>query len=150
MKTYQSHKVVEAAQILGYSQELGEVTIYADNADGYERIAMPNDFFKRGTPKVGDYLVRYQPDGYLSWSPKAVFEAGYTELRELTQVDDVTVTVPAPPGKRAVVSFNRAGVGGSQTITGGQSHTFQVPPGYEVTIREGKPHSTVEQVFSPD
>jgi hypothetical protein len=40
------------------------------------------NFFGRGSPAVGDYLVRYEPEGYLSWSPKKAFEDGYTEITD--------------------------------------------------------------------
>lgn len=82
MKTYQSHKVVEAAPIMGYTALGNYVNVEADNADGYERVSVPGDFFARGNPDLGDYLVRYAPDGYLSWSPRAVFDAGYTIIQE--------------------------------------------------------------------
>ena len=80
MKRYQSHKVVEAAQIAGFANEADAKMVYVE-PDG-EGVAVPGNFFSRGYPKRGDYLVRYQPDGYLSWSPRAAFEAGYTEVRD--------------------------------------------------------------------
>jgi hypothetical protein len=41
-----------------------------------------NEVFSRGIPDVGDCMVRYAPDGYLSWSPAKVFEDGYALLEE--------------------------------------------------------------------
>lgn len=74
MKKYQSHKVVEAAQIVMHTD--GRVVV-SDGPGHEEVVIVPADFGARGEPSNGDYLVRYQPDGYLSWSPRAVFEAGY-------------------------------------------------------------------------
>jgi|VirMetMinimDraft_7_1064189.scaffolds.fasta_scaffold00089_16 hypothetical protein len=195
MKKYQSHKIVEAAPIIGYTALGNYVNVEADNDDGYERIAVPGDFFARGNPDLGDYLVRYQPDGYLSWSPKAVFEAGYTELTgdhpgfghplvnvtvkdgmisgistiapqppaELAQAGrgapdwsgdfkpaTVEVTVTAPAGKRAEVAIGVAEGVNKWTVSGGQSQTWAVVGDESLIVCEGKPHSNVEQIFSPD
>jgi len=69
MKRYRSHKVVEAGVV--QHVEAGSVTV--DD----EVIPVPADIFARGVPVIGvDYLVRYA-DGWVSWSPKATFEAGY-------------------------------------------------------------------------
>ena len=48
-----------------------------------------------GEYKIGDdgYRVVYQ-DGYVSWSPKSVFEEAYIEIpedQELTQKDDLKI-----------------------------------------------------------
>lgn len=79
MKKYRSHKVVEAAVIRSYNAST-DPSIVVDDATpgtGFEAVSVPGDFFSRGRPEVGDYLVRYA-DGYLSWSPKKAFEEGYT------------------------------------------------------------------------
>jgi hypothetical protein len=77
-KRYRSHKVVEAVEIAGVSQEVGLVA----PVEG-EHVDVPDNFFGRGTPETGDFLVRYAPDakhpnGYLSWSPRRAFLDGYT------------------------------------------------------------------------
>lgn len=89
MKKYRSHKVVEAAPILAMSHLVGgpdRVVVEGDRrvVDGRteamgEEIAVPKGFFARGTPAIGDYLVRYE-DGYLSWSPKKAFEDGHSAI----------------------------------------------------------------------
>jgi len=79
MDRYKSHKIVEAAEIVQHGDEF----VVVRGADGVEQtIAVPENFAARGEPSNGDYLVRYLPDGYLSWSPRAAFEDGYTKAAE--------------------------------------------------------------------
>jgi len=95
MKRYRCHKVVEAAPIVGVkrSEIVGQsdfIQITGSEVGNLGKpllIEVPHDFFARGVPAPGDYLVRYNAGSdaaasvggtYLSWSPKAVFEAGYT------------------------------------------------------------------------
>lgn len=84
MKKYRCYKVVEAAPIREIvSRETnirGMSHDYAILRDGTP-VTLPVSFLRRGSPQDGDYLVRYD-EGYLSWSPKAVFEAGYAPLEE--------------------------------------------------------------------
>lgn len=91
MRRWQSHKIVEAEICMGWSIPQKTVTIV-----GGEIISVPENFFARGTPQIGptegDYLVRYSggtEDESLSWSPKKVFEEGYTLL------DNPDLTPPA-------------------------------------------------------
>lgn len=70
MKKYQSHKIVEAGEISHFNGLHVHLV-------GGETVRVPDNFYARGFPASGDYLVRYEPDGYLSWSPKGAFEAGY-------------------------------------------------------------------------
>jgi hypothetical protein len=72
---YQSHKIVEAAPIIAYDRNAPTIFVRIDQAETV-RIEVPSNFFARGIPDVGDYFVRYE-DGYVSWSPKEAFEAGY-------------------------------------------------------------------------
>lgn len=82
MKKYQSHKIVEAAVIVGYDNAgTNKHTFGVWINPGHKWMEVPKDFFARGMPNMGDYLVRYE-EGYLSWSPKAVFEAGYSEIKD--------------------------------------------------------------------
>lgn len=76
MKKYKCHKIVEAASITKVQQFDTPLIV----VEGWEVIDVPKDFFGRGVPRKGDYLVRYEPDGHLSWSPKDVFEKGYAEI----------------------------------------------------------------------
>lgn len=93
MQKYRSHKVVEAAPIvtacLGPDGS-GVVGIEAaPGSDCFaEPVEVPAGFVRPGAaqqPREGDYLVRYQPEGYLSWSPKKAFEDGYTPEPETWQ-----------------------------------------------------------------
>lgn len=94
MRKYQSHKVVEAAQIRevdGETNKSGEFewNLWWGNPDddysGY--LTVSDDVMRRimsgksdAQELVGGYLVRYS-DGYTSWSPAQPFEEGYTEYK---------------------------------------------------------------------
>ena len=83
MRRFQCHKIVEAAEIVGYDNEgsgKGQFGVWVEQT--HEWVVVPAEFFARGVPSKGDYLIRYLPDGYLSWSPKAVFEDGYAPEAE--------------------------------------------------------------------
>lgn len=75
-RQYRCHKLVHAAVIKSYTvaprDRVGYLIEFEDGGD----VLVPHEFFARGPAQPGDYVVRYD-DGYLSWSPKAVFEAGY-------------------------------------------------------------------------
>ena len=88
MKKYRSHKIVEAAPIVAAEfQADGSGKVYTANdgsPDNRTLWIVPAGFKRPNTePRMcvdgGDYLVRYD-DGYLSWSPRDKFEAGYTEI----------------------------------------------------------------------
>ena len=87
---YRSHKIVQAARIVAVHrfdeapQGVKSLTLEVLGKEGVQEFD-PNDsslkqgsIFARYTPEPGDYLVVYQPDGYISISPKAAFEDGYT------------------------------------------------------------------------
>ncbi|MFL5063509.1 MAG: hypothetical protein ACJ8FU_08475 [Xanthobacteraceae bacterium] len=73
---YRSHKIVRAAPI-NWIYKKPAVRVEIDGQ--LHVIDVPQNFYARSVPGPGDYLVVYS-DGYMSWSPKAVFEAGYTKL----------------------------------------------------------------------
>lgn len=86
LPTWQSHKVVEAAEIIGYVRapnpyvDVGYGQPPAETHAKYlhtQRLTVPQNFFSRGQPKPGDFFVRYA-DGYVSWSPRQVFLDGNT------------------------------------------------------------------------
>lgn len=80
---YRSHKLVEAGEILEViaPDRLGAPgTLIVRKVDGGTvGVEMSVELYRRGghIPQVGDRLMLY-PDGYLSISPKAAFEDGYT------------------------------------------------------------------------
>ena len=64
MKAYSCHKIVQAEPMtLGFFESTRNRKMYADKDTKYDATAE-------------GYLVKYEDD-YESWSPKAVFEAGY-------------------------------------------------------------------------
>ncbi len=76
MKKYKCNKVVEAVQIKVWRHG------WAEDLKG-RYVLLPTDFYARDKqPQPGDYLVRYAPDGHMSWSPKAAFEAGYSPVED--------------------------------------------------------------------
>lgn len=81
MKTYRSHKVVEAAKIVdaGLAADTfdGSICVLIRTDDGASHALPRHDRFVAAV--AGDYLVKYD-GGYLSVSPAPAFEAGYTEV----------------------------------------------------------------------
>lgn len=69
---YQSIKVVSAAKISNVSENVLTLNYHKVAVD----IAASNEYMERHNPKAGGYYVRYE-DGYESYSPSDVFEAGY-------------------------------------------------------------------------
>lgn len=75
MRRYRCHKVVEAAEIVQH----GDGFVLVRHENGAEtRVSVPETFMARGEPSNGDFLVRYLPDNYLSWSPRKAFLDGYS------------------------------------------------------------------------
>jgi len=64
MKKYQCHKIVEAEPAFRYNS----------------KIYLKTSLYPRHENQEDGYKVIYE-DGYISWSPKDVFEAGYTEIK---------------------------------------------------------------------
>lgn len=82
---FQSHKVVRAGKIRSLIPP-GQIdsanwVLQVQNAEGTQiEIKVPPMVFARGIPNPDDYLVIYEPDGYISWSPRGAFEDGYTKV----------------------------------------------------------------------
>lgn len=91
MKTYQSHKIVQAVKCsevrygknseegIGRDNVHGYIELIADDNEVYQ---VPYKIFARGEPTAGFYIVEYE-DGYLSWSPAEAFEKGYKQCGAL-------------------------------------------------------------------
>ena len=99
---YKCHKVVRAAKIVGFDKMPDRGTRYRDVAirlEGQdEPVVVDEHWIDRHTPLAGGYLVIYE-DGYKSYSPLDVFEAGYTPLN-----DQAPPPEPPSPAQRAFVS----------------------------------------------
>ena len=80
---YRCHKCVSAAKIthlLTHVDGMLDLTVIDDN--GKEgKLRMSADWNHKHSPDLGGYLVMYD-NGYSSYSPAEVFEAGYTLLTE--------------------------------------------------------------------
>ena len=80
MKSYRSHKVVEAFKILD-TREIREHGMSMVLIGVDDRVPVSLTYVTKHGPRVGGYYVRYS-DGYESWSPAEAFEGGYTEVQE--------------------------------------------------------------------
>jgi hypothetical protein len=87
--THVSYKQVEAYLLvrldLDPNDEQGLLAI-VDDAGVQVPVKVPVDITARGAPQAGSMLVRYapdeaHPDGYLSFSPRAAFDDGYSAIR---------------------------------------------------------------------
>lgn len=88
---FKCHKIVQAALIVGVltpdpSEDIDGVVLLLGGVE--EPLVVTLDWLEKHTPTdstdgvVGGMLVIYE-DGYQSWSPKDVFDAGYTSVEEL-------------------------------------------------------------------
>lgn len=91
--THVSHKQVEAYPIAAaefHADGSGKVGV-TDRSGAYVVVPVPAGFASRGAPTEGDMLVRYaptaeEPHGYLSHSPRAVFDAGYAPVSNTSRM----------------------------------------------------------------
>jgi hypothetical protein len=83
LQRYKSHKLVDAGKIQAiHYRGVGDDSVIEWVQAGGRQYPVPENFGARGKPVLNDYLVRYE-DGYVSWSPAAAFESGYTLVEEL-------------------------------------------------------------------
>jgi hypothetical protein len=74
---WQCHKIVRAAAIA----DMHGAIITLDLGGGKRtQILVDPKMFARYTPAIGDYVVVYDGDGYMAFSPKATFDSGYFRL----------------------------------------------------------------------
>lgn len=86
MKTYHSHKTVQAAKIVAVTINPDGSAILSLQGDKTQTHETVDSFWvRKNTPQgkgpfelCGGYFVRYS-DGYTSWSPAHAFEEGHTE-----------------------------------------------------------------------
>lgn len=82
MPSYKSHKTVHALKIKAIVQSLSTVEMEGGSWDlvpedpRYPPVIVPHAWYVKHEPKAPGYLVVYE-EGYRSWSPADVFEAGY-------------------------------------------------------------------------
>lgn len=86
MKTYQSHKTVQAAKIVRTDEDKPNFGLNLTLEDGSKEFVGYADSgkFRFDYGDLG-YFVRYE-DGYISWSPTKAFEEGYSEVEPLHDV----------------------------------------------------------------
>lgn len=83
---YKCHKEVVALKINSIDErptspfDIAGVNAYVETSKGEDIYFFSVDYLDKHEPKAGGYLVIYQ-DGYRSYSPAAIFEKGYTELK---------------------------------------------------------------------
>lgn len=77
---YRCHKVVRAGRI--HTCIAGVLGVQVGNSKAIIEITVGQAWVQKHKPQADGYLVAYE-DGYLSYSPADVFEAGYHELPEL-------------------------------------------------------------------
>lgn len=86
---YRSHKVVQAVRIAHimtcHDGGPAGAIIQPAAAPGYESPAPFNvdqAFLLKHQPRVGGYIVVYDDGAYVSYSPAAPFEAGYSRIEQ--------------------------------------------------------------------
>lgn len=104
---YKCHKVVRAAKIEwidarpGTVEEHGTPLMSLVYGTSGKMCGISAEFIQKHNPEKGGYMVVYE-DGYLSYSPADVFEAGYHELPPLGTAcggtADVEALAPANTG----------------------------------------------------
>jgi len=74
---YKCHKLVRAAKVIQWSRAPGDEEPYVLTLDTGAVVKVPASRVPANQTPADGYYIRYE-DGYESWSPKDVFEAGYT------------------------------------------------------------------------
>lgn len=93
---WKCHKVVRAGKISLMARDApnGLLMIHAEPSN--MPFAVPLDFLYRHNPSIGGYFVVYE-DGYISYSPDDVFEAGYHLAEPGTASGGTADAAPAEP-----------------------------------------------------
>jgi hypothetical protein len=81
MPKYKCHKEVWALKIKDINTERsinGKSILYFEDSR-YAPKTVSNEYIQKHKPQIGGYYVIYE-NGYESWSPADVFEAGYTKV----------------------------------------------------------------------
>ena len=86
---YKCHKVVRAGKISTVVTDLDKKLLEFRVVGIKQPFGFPENMYRMRSVKAGDYLVVYE-DGYVSYSPADVFEAGYSKLPPLGSSSDST------------------------------------------------------------
>ena len=78
LRSFQCHKIVQAAKIETMSSFVGEGPITL-HLEGNKSINVSRDWVMKHSPITGGYFVLYN-DGYTSFSPADAFEDGYSRV----------------------------------------------------------------------
>ena len=82
---WRSHKVVEGFQIKRIEHDtpsfVGGAILHGYDVSKNTKlqVLVLQSYIEKHAPRVGGYFVRYE-DGYVSFSPGAAFEGGYTAI----------------------------------------------------------------------
>lgn len=75
---YVSHKRVQAFKIAHI--KTGDAGGVLSDESRAISVAVTLDYLKKHDPKIGGYWVRYESEGYESFSPAKAFEQGYERV----------------------------------------------------------------------
>lgn len=78
---YECHKIVRAGKIETIDRPDNTAFAVIVFGDSLPYATMSPDWMDKHTPSVGGYVVYYE-DGYVSYSPAAPFESGYSKIQE--------------------------------------------------------------------
>lgn len=87
--TYQCHKRVQALKIKHVIASPRGYELHFEN-ESFVPMQVSMEWVNKHTPHTGGYIVWYENDGYVSFSPASAFEAGYTLVEEPGQVGPST------------------------------------------------------------
>ena len=137
---WKCHKVVQAGRIslMARDEPNGMLMVHAEPSN--MPFAVPLDFLRRHNPEIGGYFTVYE-DGYISYSPAAAFEAGYSLIIDkdsngtvLTQNADGTeslyVDMPAAVTKASALLRDLDAFIPMKTVTDAANPTAEPLPGY--------------------
>ena len=79
MPEYQCHKTVWALKIKDIELLINGTAVLTFEKEGYAPLTVTESYVQKHAPEPGGYFITYK-DGYTSWSPADVFEAGYTRI----------------------------------------------------------------------
>lgn len=84
---YRSHKIVEAAIIATVITTPPGLVLALPDGTTVTR-SVTAEYMSKHSPIAGGYFVRYNDDGYESWSPFHAFEQGYRRIETGTAGDE--------------------------------------------------------------